>query len=258
MPMYDKLNPYRYSLTTRLKESELLKQMNASEGEMILDLGCGMGYFTDKMREGGATCLGLDLSFSSLQYANEKWPGENLIGFCDKIPFKDDTFDKVLFTDVIEHMEDDESSLKEIARVLKPSGYVVITTPAKAGLLVGTKLNLLFHDKPGTPEFHYRIGYTAEELSEKLNKCGMEIVTVRYTTTFFGEIFTELLKLLYFSMEKDFETQADSRRIGKTWIFKVYRYLFFPILFSISKIEDALLSRFIKGHLILVKGKKIS
>ena len=59
-------------------------------------------------------------------------------------------------------------------------------------------------------------------------------------------------------MEKDFETQADSRRIGKSWIFKVYRYLFFPILFSISKIEDALLSRFIKGHLILVKGKKIS
>lgn len=257
MPKYDTLNPYRYSLTTRIKESKLLKQMNASEGEMILDLGCGMGYFSDKMREKGATCIGLDLSLPSLQYANEKWPGEHIIGFCNKIPFRDSTFDKVLFTDVIEHMEDDESSLMEIARVLKPSGYVVITTPAKAGLLVGTKLNLLFHDKPGTPEYHYRIGYTAGELSEKFKKCGIETVAVRYTTTFFGEVFTELLKLLYSLMETDFETQADSRSIGNSWIFKVYRYLFFPILFSISKVEDILLSRFIKGHLLLVKGKAI-
>jgi len=252
-----KSNPYRYSLTTRLKESELLKQMDASEGDMILDLGCGMGYFTHIMGRKGAICFGMDFSFPSLKFARDEGPGFYLKGSSEDIPFKDNSFGKVLFTDVIEHLEDEEPALKEIARVLKPSGELVITTPAKAGLLNGTKLNLLFHDQPGTPEYHYRIGYTSEELNVKMNNQGIKLTKVRYTTTMFGEVFTQLLKLLYSFIEDDFATQADSIKVKNSITFKIYKQIVFPVLYIISRTEDILFSRIVKGHLLLVKGKVV-
>src|ERR1700753_3257380 len=46
------------------------------------------------------------------------------------MPFKDESFDLVLATDVIEHLEDDRAGLREISRVLTPSGKVLITVPA--------------------------------------------------------------------------------------------------------------------------------
>jgi len=248
-------NPYRYSLTTRLKESLLLRLLAPlGPGERILDLGCGMGYFTRLLRARGAAVCGVDISHESLLQAGRDSDAFVIAGVATHIPFRDGAFSRVLFTDVIEHLEDDLGALREIRRVARDGATVVVSTAALEGVLVGTRLNRLFHDKPGTPEYHVRSGYSASGLSRLLAEFGIEVVEVEYSTVLLGELFIELLKLVYSLVKKDFATQADTLATAHSPLFAVYRRLVFPPLYAIAVLENALLSRWLKGHILVVKG----
>jgi SAM-dependent methyltransferase len=74
--------------------------------------------------------LGLDYSPEALRFCREKGFTRVCNADIRVLPFADDTFDLVLATDVIEHIQDDASALNEIARVLKPGGLALITVPA--------------------------------------------------------------------------------------------------------------------------------
>ncbi|MFH1888985.1 MAG: class I SAM-dependent methyltransferase [Candidatus Omnitrophota bacterium] len=248
------MNPYRYSLTTRLKEDFLIKLMAPGAHDTILDLGCGLGYFMGIILSSGAKSFGLDFNFKSLSLAKKEVPGDYLLADAGSIPIKDDTFNKILFTDVIEHLENDGQAFTEISRVAKDGALVVISTVCMEGIFAGSRLNLLFHDKPGSPEYHFRPGYKTEDLIKLMEKHNIACTDVKYTTVLLGEIFIEMLKLFYSRLKKDFHTQADASGEEKSFLFTIYRKLIFPVLFGISKLEGLLLSMHLKGHVVMVKG----
>lgn len=84
----------------------------------VLDIGCGIGLYLERLAEFSPTVYGVEFDFPRAKTAREK-------GLCltssagEFLPFPSNTFDLVLSHEVLEHVEDDRSSIKEIIRVLK-------------------------------------------------------------------------------------------------------------------------------------------
>jgi len=106
-----------------------------SSKDSVLELGCGEGYGTNLLSRKCYSIVGLDVHMESLNHAVSKYESEN----CKfqlyngvRIPFADESFEKVVLFQVIEHVEDDLGFFKEIARVLKPGGTLFLTTPSRS------------------------------------------------------------------------------------------------------------------------------
>jgi SAM-dependent methyltransferase len=105
-------------------------------GRELLDFGCGDGAFSYEMSRHGAKLSGIDLSAEAIGFANRRHGelgtgGEFFLESCYETHFPDCSFDGVLSTDVIEHVQDQQRFLAEISRVLRPGGFAVISTPIR-------------------------------------------------------------------------------------------------------------------------------
>ena len=135
-----------------------------SPGTRVLDVGCGKGEATVHAALAGAEVYGLDyaegslsLSRASLQVLPEDARKRTVLIRADakSIPFTDESFDRIFILDLIEHLHDWELStaLREVRRLLKPGGYVVIhTLPNRWALQIGYPLaRLIFRSLPHSP-----------------------------------------------------------------------------------------------------------
>jgi SAM-dependent methyltransferase len=131
-------------------------------GKVILDLGCNNGYGSAALREICSQVAALDVSPAAIEDAQRRFAGRGIdFRLYDgrNIPFANRSFDMVVSFQVIEHLEDTAPYLTEIARVLRPSGVVLFTTPNAA-------IRLDQDMKPWN-EFHVR-EYRAHELADLL------------------------------------------------------------------------------------------
>lgn len=108
-------------------------------GRRVLDLGCGSGYGAAQIARVASNVHAVDVSEQSVAYAREHYPCENVEFSVIKpdapLPFSDESFDVVLSFQVIEHVRDDRSYLREAARVLSPQGTLVLITPDRRNRL---------------------------------------------------------------------------------------------------------------------------
>lgn len=97
----------------------------------VLDVGTSTGTNLRMLREQGyRNVAGLDSSAEAARWCMQKGLGNVRQGDVCALPYSDSTFDLVLATDVIEHVERDDIAVQELQRVLKPGGYALITVPA--------------------------------------------------------------------------------------------------------------------------------
>ena len=102
------------------------------EGDYVLDVGCGEGIITKYASSKAKKVLALDTSPNAIDVARDFSSSFNIeycVGDIFTIHFTDNTFDCVIFTEIIEHLSDPVRHLKEIHRILKPNGYLIISTP---------------------------------------------------------------------------------------------------------------------------------
>lgn len=101
----------------------------------VLDVGCGMGEFINRLSATGANVVGVDGSDRCVESVKShthktRYPRCEQVNLEQSpLPHSDGTFDVVVSLDVIEHLENTEFYLSEIYRVLKFGGYVIISTP---------------------------------------------------------------------------------------------------------------------------------
>jgi SAM-dependent methyltransferase len=115
----------------RLLETQLLSNFNQSTLS-VLDAGCGTGGFIKrlKVRYPKWTFTGLDYSAVACDLARQRTAETIVQGSILELPFADQSFDAVVTADVLYHLPDDSVALKEIYRVLKPGGIIVMNLPA--------------------------------------------------------------------------------------------------------------------------------
>lgn len=126
--------PFAPTYYRKIEEAEKFIQSLPPEAK-ILDAGCGEGVLTEKYKNAGRHITGVDLNYES-----------DLVikGDVLALPFADNTFDAVLFMDVLEHLgfKELDNALGEIKRTLKPGGRLFLTIPNMANL--SSRLRLLF------------------------------------------------------------------------------------------------------------------
>lgn len=95
----------------------------------ILDVGCASGWFLSKvkLRYPKSRCIGVDIYKKAIEYGKKRYKSLELIhADAHTLPFTDNSFDLVICTEVLEHVVSPEKVLKEIERVLSPSGTAII------------------------------------------------------------------------------------------------------------------------------------
>ena len=157
-------------------------RLGLARGERFLDLGAGRGRHLFEGMRRGAEVTALDYSAADLKDAvaiagamlagdeasSAEWAGA-VNGDALDLPFPNDTFDRIVVSEVLEHIWDDERAIVEVVRVLRPGGRVAVTVPTRWPERVAWSLNFRYHDTPGG---HVRI-YRQPELEHKLERGGL-------------------------------------------------------------------------------------
>lgn len=97
-------------------------------GKTVLENGCGVGMYVEKLRQLGGLVHGLEYDLPRVQQAAKQNPNL-LCGAGENLPYPANSFDLMLSHEVLEHVQDDQLALKEMARCLKIGGRAVIFCP---------------------------------------------------------------------------------------------------------------------------------
>jgi len=175
----------------------LVETMDPHRPIHVLDAGTGFGQYAYFLLEEfpHARVTAVDVKADYLARARTFF---DQTPHADRITFRqldltdpmaeEDTYDLALSVDVMEHIEDDRAVFRNILRVLRPGGYFVVNTPSDRG---GSGVT-----DEGDESFigeHVRDGYPPEELQEKLEATGLEVVDWMYTYGRFGSAAWRLL-----------------------------------------------------------------
>jgi len=155
-----------------LREEELRWIQRLSPPGRLLDVGCGYGLFLERARQNGWHGTGVELSSPEWRYATEHLHLDVLNQSLSDARFADNSFDVVTLWEVIELLLEPEKVLREILRILKPGGWLMLRTnnmrfhvPAlRAG---GHPLLRPLRLSPGVL---HDFGYTPESLAQGLRK----------------------------------------------------------------------------------------
>jgi len=103
--------------------------LNGQRKGRLLDIGCGSGAFLAKMRELGWNVTGVEFDRKTVKVAREHFGLNIYEGTLEEADFFENEFDVLTMNHVIEHFYDPITTLKEVYRILKPGGKLVIITP---------------------------------------------------------------------------------------------------------------------------------
>ncbi|MBI4681487.1 MAG: class I SAM-dependent methyltransferase [Nitrospirae bacterium] len=119
---------------SRLRVKHILKILSAMKGKRILDVGCEGGYVSQKLMGTGADVVSFDICFDALKYFRNKTKNSHsestpLQAFAHAIPLKDESVDAIVCTEVIEHAPYPDAIIKELSRVIRKGGKIILTFP---------------------------------------------------------------------------------------------------------------------------------
>ena len=102
-------------------------------GKSVLDIASGEGYGSALLAKLAKSVVGVDISVDTVEYASQAYQTyENLkfmVGSCESIPLPEKSIDVVVSFETIEHHDQHERMVREIKRVLKPGGMLIISSP---------------------------------------------------------------------------------------------------------------------------------
>lgn len=204
----------------------LLRKYAKGNNNLILDAGCGTGAGMLYLQEFG-TVYGVDLSSKAVAFCKKRGITKVKLGDVSKLPFKNGYFDIVCLMDVIEHVSNDKLVIKEMYRVLKKNGILLMTLPALP--FIYSK-----HDKE---QGHFR-RYSKQDLIKIFNGTGFREIKISYFNVFLSPLI--IIIRLSSRLGGPFAKLADFDSKVNYEIFK--KRLTNSILSQIFSVESVLLS----------------
>ena len=193
-------------------------------GAKILDLAAACGGNFDICSQYGKV-IGLDISWSSIEYCKKNKNVTLVQANAEILPFAKESIDIVVALDVLEHLEDDSCSMREIQRILKKdTGKLIFNTPAFMALFSGH--DIAFH--------HYR-RYQTSDLRKKLEAAKLRIDFITYWSFFIFPLVFIFRKLEDFFQKPREQAQSNFHLKMPRFVESILRFL--------SKIELKLIKR---------------
>ncbi len=134
-----------------------------------IDMGCGRGEFIALAGEDGHSGVGLDRRIDSVRGLTEAGIPVLAADLARGLPFDDATLDGVTLIEVIEHIVNAEDLLRELARVIRPGGWFILTTPNVAHLTY--RVRAVTGHPPKQEGYHYRF-FTRKKLADAVTAAG--------------------------------------------------------------------------------------
>ena len=244
-----------YDLPTRDKVPVIRQLLNVDGPGLALDIGIGTGYTTYSVFDARPTTC-VDVDIANLRLYRERVcsvPGARrplcVAAEAVALPFKAGAFRFVLCSEVMEHLADDDTATRELARVMAADGTAVITVPY-TGLGVTSFLGLLriktVHDFAG-PEYHVRPGYDEASLARLMERHGLRIHRQAYYFRFFTRLATEFVSLAHLCYQRVVHrrrawTWSDVTASERSPVLRLYARIF-PALWAFSRLDHLLTSR---------------
>lgn len=221
------LQLYKKSLKKKEKIDLLLNSLRDLNGRICLEVGCARGTVSHFLRNAGGRWFHADTDRSNVRAAMDFVKDGVLQIPPDVLPFPDSTFDVIVSLDYLEHVHDDHAAMKELHRVLKPEGQLIISTPTTGPTFLLNKIKPaigLTLDKYG----HVREGYDLTDLSLRLKHQGYDIKNSCTYSRFFTE-FIEMginfafVKILRKGMEGESQKRDGHITIGSKESFQKHQ-----------------------------------
>ncbi|MEZ4330708.1 MAG: class I SAM-dependent methyltransferase [Myxococcota bacterium] len=155
-----------------------LERLDVRPGHLLLDAGCGEGRHCFGSQSRGANVVGLDLDLPSMRMPGKVLRkqaraaglfGAMLQGDAFALPFADGTFDRIICSEVMEHVHDYRAAARELARVAKPGARIAVTIPTATSEHLYLRLGDDYFESPGG---HIRI-FRPRDLAEGLAAAGL-------------------------------------------------------------------------------------
>ena len=156
-------------------------KLGVRPGDRLLDLGCGFGRHAFEAARRGASVVALDAgpeevaqvrgTLGAMVEAGElaaDHPASAVQGDALALPFPDASFDRVIASEVLEHIPDDVAAMRELARVLRPGGTMAVTVPRCGPEAINWALSDEYHDTPGGHVRIYRRSTLERRLTDTL------------------------------------------------------------------------------------------
>ncbi len=120
-------------MALKRRARKIIEGLDLNDGDKILEVGCGNGYYLSLLNRLGKNpkLVGVDIDRSALEDAEKRIADKSIkliFSFAEKLPFKNSSFDKIVMSEVIEHVADEKPVLREVYRVLKQGGILTLTT----------------------------------------------------------------------------------------------------------------------------------
>jgi SAM-dependent methyltransferase len=156
-----------------------LERLDVRPGHRLLDAGCGEGRHCFGAMTRGATVVGLDLDFDSIRTPSkilrkrgheQNRMGAMLQGDAFHLPFSDESFDRIICSEVMEHVHDYRGAVRELARVAKPGARIAVTIPTATSEHLYLRLGDEYFESPGG---HIRI-FRPRDLAKGLAAAGFD------------------------------------------------------------------------------------
>ena len=215
---------------------------------VIGDLGCGTGCFSAELGRRGHTVHCVDVTQENLDalartYADLVEHGRLIPvrGDLTALPLAAGSLDGAVCMEVLEHVEDDRVALREIARVVRPGGFLALSVPNRdAPLPLVERVGLdSVHDQPG-PERHVRPGYEAGELISLLRDAGFETGSVVCVGGVLYRTTAGIVSLAHLAYRRGRGQQAwtwaDLEQDSRSLPMRAYAAVF-PVLLALARIE---------------------
>lgn len=224
-------------------------RLGIKPGFRILDIGSGPGRHTAAAyQQKEVTAIGADLSFSDLEEAKKRMEYHDELGFhgggawglttadITRLPFRDEYFDAVICSEVMEHIPDDGKAAKELSRIVKPGHILAVSVPRFWPERICWALS---DDYFNANQGHVRI-YTKKQIKDKFTSLGLEFLGAHHAHSLHSPYWW--LKCFYGPTRKDVPV-----------VELYHRFLVWDIMKkpAITKIMDKLLNPVMGKSLVL-------
>jgi ubiquinone/menaquinone biosynthesis C-methylase UbiE len=256
MSQHGLLRLFYKSVLKQQKYNEITRMLGPTDHLCCLDIGADNGVLSFLLRQHGGMWKSADLDEQVVQLIRSLVETDVYQIDGRSVPFEDNSFDRVVIIDVLEHIHTDKEFIIELHRILKPGGILIINVPhIKNSLLRQFRLWLGQTDEL---HGHVRYGYTVDSLRQLLGD-RYKIETHKTYSKFFSEFIDTLIRQAVAVVKRRKNRHGQKGHVvtsedltANEAMFKLYS-LIYPIVWLISKLDSLLFLT--SGYMLIVKAQ---